>query len=239
MRAAHCTVALCRADALALHNLAACAPPDAALAHDGLTLPHTAAASECDACTSGGDDDDAYLALERLRAVPASASATPSLPHVCDRITVLLPPLRDDVAASADGACAAAAAARAAAGEVGAQYLACMLRLSPEKEVHRFVAAVEQPVLQDTCRELGITPLLCGAAAVEGTAARALVCSRVQLRRRMLAAEHARTTTPHTRVAVQTTRRTCAVVCAPSQARKWWMAFSLRVACAASSPARC
>lgn len=71
---------------------------------------------------------------------------------------------------------AAAAAATAAAGAPGAQtcssggrrsrrrrYLTCCVRLSPEKEPHRFVELVEELQRRGALQRLGVVPLMAGA----------------------------------------------------------------------------
>jgi hypothetical protein len=75
----------------------------------------------------------------------------------------LLPSLRADISEHATAA-AAAAAAGGGGGHLPRTYLACVVRLSPEKEPERFVALVEALVARGALQRRGVVPFLLAAA---------------------------------------------------------------------------
>lgn len=100
---------------------------------------------------------DGQALRNAVRLSPASTTAP--------TIHILWPPLRADLAATAN----AARVNNELAPLCERPYLTCCIRLSPEKAVHRFVDLVRD-IGQPTLQSLGLTPVLCGAAADLGYA---------------------------------------------------------------------
>ena len=59
-----------------------------------------------------------------------------------------------------------------AGGQNPRRLLVCCVRLSPEKELERYIALVEQLQARGALARLGLTPLLCASATSEAAASR-------------------------------------------------------------------
>lgn len=151
MHSSHCTLALCRVDALALasmhvrardaiHRVHALRDGPAACAHAYSTL--------CDhlALFLPAPVTDAAAVLHAVEA----CIITPPMP----RIGILLPPLRESIRV---------AALSLPAADATPLYLPCVVRHSPEKGALKFAHACA--AIATELREMGITPLLAGAVA--------------------------------------------------------------------------
>ncbi|KAK3282654.1 hypothetical protein CYMTET_9614, partial [Cymbomonas tetramitiformis] len=78
-------------------------------------------------------------------------------------VQVVLPPLRDEVLKLAE-------AAEAAGGSTAVRarpFITCCVRLSPEKEPHRFAQIIEELAKRGVLEKYGVAPLLCGAQTTE------------------------------------------------------------------------